>query len=151
MKIDERFAVSAPIDEVWAFIRDPQTVAPCVPGCVSVEVLSETSYRSTIGIAIGPIKARFNVVVQITEEIPPGRLVCVTKGEEGSKASVISATSEMLLTAVGDKSTEIAYSSEVFIVGRLGKFGLGIMKKRAGQLAEEFAAAVQHRMQSVNV
>jgi hypothetical protein len=151
MMIDERFSIAAPIDKVWAFIRDPQTVAPCVPGCESVETLSETSYRSTIGIALGPIKARFNVIVQITEETPPSRLVCVTKGEEGSKASIISATSEMLLTAVDDKSTEIACSSEVSVVGRLGKFGLGIMKKRASRLAEEFAAAVQQRMQTVDV
>ena len=151
MKIDERFAISEPIDKVWAFIRDPQTVAPCVPGCESVEVLSETSYRSTIGVALGPIKARFNVIVQITEETPPGRLVCVTKGEEGSKASVVSATSEMLLTAIGDRSTEVAYSSEVFVVGRLGKLGLGIMKKRVGQLAQEFSAAVQQRMPSGDV
>jgi carbon monoxide dehydrogenase subunit G len=151
MKIDERFSIAAPIDKVWAFIRDPQTVAPCVPGCESVETLSETSYRSTIRIALGPIKARFNVIVQITEETPPARLVCVTKGEEGSKASIISATSEMLLTAIDDKSTEIACRSEVSIVGRLGKFGLGIMKKRAGQLAGEFATAVQQRMQTVDV
>lgn len=151
MKINERFSIAAPIDKVWAFIRDPQTVAPCVPGCECVETLSKTSYRSTIGIALGPIKARFNVIVQITEETPPGRLVCVTKGEEGSKASIISATSEMLLTAVDDNSTEIACISEISIVGRLGKFGLGIMKKRAGKLAEEFAAAVQQRMQTVDV
>jgi hypothetical protein len=38
----------------------------------------------------------------------------------------------------------------VSIVGRLGKFGLGIMKKRAAQLAGEFAAAIQQRMQTAD-
>jgi uncharacterized protein len=82
MKLDERFAISAPIEKVWSFIRDPHTVAPCIPGCESVESLSATSYRSTVAVALGPIKARFNFIVQITEETPPNKVVCVTKGEE---------------------------------------------------------------------
>ncbi len=150
MKIDENFSINAPIEKVWAFIRDPQTVAACVPGCESVEALSDTSYRTTVAVSLGPIKARFKLIVEITEETPPTRIVCVTKGEEGSKASIVNATSELLLTPVDDTTTEITCTSEVSIAGRLGKFGLGIMKKRAAQLAGEFATAVQQRMQSID-
>lgn len=150
MKIDEKFSIDAPIEKVWVFMRDPRTVAACVPGCESVEALSDTSYRTTIAVALGPIKTRFNLIVQITEETPLARIVCVTKGEEGSKASIVNASSEMLLASVDGATTEVTCSSEVSIAGRLGKFGQGIMKKRAAQLAGEFAAAVQQRMQSVN-
>lgn len=150
MKIEEKFAIKASIEKVWAFIRDPQKVAVCVPGCESVEALSEKCYRTTIAVALGPIKARFNLMVQITEEEPPKRIVCVTKGEEGSKASIINATSELLLTPVDGATTEILCTSEVSIAGRLGKFGLGIMKKRAAKLAGEFAAAVQQTMETID-
>ncbi len=148
MRIEEQFLIDAPIGAVWAFVRNPQTAAPCVPGCEAVEPLSETRYRSTIAVALGPIKARFNLVVEITEETPLSRLVCVTKGEEGGKASMLTATSEIRFVDQEGLRTEITCSSEVSIVGRLGKFGLGIMKKRATQLAAEFAAAVQQRMQT---
>jgi carbon monoxide dehydrogenase subunit G len=47
MKIDERFLIEAPIDPVWAFVRNPQTAAPCIPGCEAVEPLSDKLYRST--------------------------------------------------------------------------------------------------------
>lgn len=147
MKIEERFTIPAPIERVWDFIRDPDRVAPCVPGCERVETISTTSYRSTIAVALGPIKARFVVVVEITDEKPPTRLTCVTKGEEGSRASVINATSEIALAETNEKETEVYCTSEVSIVGRLGKFELGIMKKRASQLAGVFAGAVQQRMQ----
>ena len=141
MKIDER-----PIDAVWAFVRNPQTVAPCIPGCEVVEQLSDKLFRGTIGAPRGPIKARFNVVVEITEEFAPNRLLCITEGEEGGKASMTTATTEIKLEAQETGSTEISCASEVSIVGRLGKFGIGIMKKRRAQLASEFAAAVQQRM-----
>jgi carbon monoxide dehydrogenase subunit G len=150
MRIEERFLIDAPIDAVWAFVRNPQTVAPCVPSCEAVEPLSDTRYRSTTAVALGPIKARFNVVVEITEEVPPRRMVCVTKGEEGGKASMITATSEINFKDQEGRRTEISCASEVSIVGRLGKFGLGIMKKRAAQLGGEFAAAIQQRMQTAD-
>ena len=108
-----------------------------------METISPSRYRSTIAIALGPIKARFNVVVELTEEHPPHRMVCTTKGEEGSRASVMSAQSELVLTAINDKETVVDCRSDVSIVGRLGKFGLGIMKKRASQLAVEFAATMR--------
>ena len=96
MNIEEHFTIPAPIERVRAFIRDPDRVAPCVPGCERVETISATSYRSTIVVALGPIKARFVVMVDISDEKPPTRLACVTKGEEGGRASIISATSEIL-------------------------------------------------------
>jgi len=146
MKIDERSLIGAPIDAVWPFVRNPQTVAPCIPGCEAVEQLSDKLFRGTIGVALGPIKACFNVVVEITEEFAPNRLLCITKGEEGCEASRITATKEIKLEAQETGRTEISCAPEVSIVGRLGKFGIGIMKNRATQLASEFAGAVQQRM-----
>ena len=125
MKIEERFTIPASIDRVWAFIRDPDRVAPCIPGCKRVEVISATSYRSSIAVALGPIKALFVIVVEITDEKPPTRLTCLTRGEEGGRASTISATSELRLVETNSGETEVHCTSEVSIVGRLGKFGLG--------------------------
>jgi len=66
MKIDERFLIEAPIAPVWAFVRNPQTAAPCIPGCEAVEPLSDKLYRST------------SVVVEITEEFALYRLLRIT-------------------------------------------------------------------------
>ena len=48
-------------------------------------------------------------------------------------------------------TTEIAYSSEVSLVGRLGKFGLGIMKKKAKETGEAFARAFRARLEGAPV
>jgi carbon monoxide dehydrogenase subunit G len=80
MKIDERSLIGAPIDAVWPFVRNPQTVAPCIPGCEAVEQLSDKLFRGTIGVALGPIKACFNVVVEITEEFAPNSKIMRAAG-----------------------------------------------------------------------
>jgi uncharacterized protein len=148
MKIEDSFRVAAPVDRVWRFITDPELVGPCLPGCQNVEILEPNKYRATIKVAVGPIKTTFNVLVELTEQDPPNRALSVTRGEEGGKASTLTAQSELRLNALDDGGTEVHYASEVSLVGRLGKFGLGIMKKKAKTLGEEFAVAFRSRVEA---
>ena len=104
------------------------------------------SYKTSVRVALGPIATTFNATVEITEEEPPKRLACVTRGEEGGKASSLSAQSELLLTEVDGGRTQMRYNSEASIFGRLGRYGLGMMKKKADAIGAEFATAFTQRM-----
>jgi carbon monoxide dehydrogenase subunit G len=138
MRIEGSFIVAAPPERVFAEITNPALMAGCIPGCEAIEVVDPKTYRARILIEVGPIKARFNLVVEVTEEVPPARVVSITRGEEGTRASVLSANNELVL-APTDGGTEVKYVSEVSVTGRLGKFGLGIMKKKADALGAKFA------------
>jgi len=139
MKIEETFSVKAPVERVWDFMMAPERMAPCVPGCGEVEIIGENHYRANVKVAVGPIKTSFNVSVEFTQQNAPTYAATVTRGEEGGKASMLTANSELRLTPVNSEETEVHYVSEVSLVGRLGKFGLGIMKKKAKTIGEEFA------------
>ena len=62
------------------------------------------------------------------------------------KASTVTAHNELRLSPLNDGSTEVTYCSDVNIVGRLGKFGLGVMKKIAQKLGDKFAVALSERI-----
>lgn len=141
MRIEDQFVVPAPLAQVWRAITDPMIVAPCVPGCESIEVLSPTHYRATVKVEIGPIKARFNLTVEVKEQVPCTTIRSITRGEEGTKASIVTAENVVQLAAIPDGGTEIRYVSEVTVAGRLGKFGFGIMQKKAKGLGQDFARA----------
>ena len=147
MLIEQAFEVDAPIDRVWSFIRDPETVGPCLPGCQGIEVTGDTTYKSTIKVGLGPIKTSFIVDVELVEEDPPHFAKSMTKGEEGGRASSVSAESELRLRDLGNGATEVAYKSDVNVVGRLAKFGFGIMKKKAQSMGAEFAEAVKANLE----
>ena len=148
MKIEESFTVPAAIDKVWAVITDPHKVAPCIPGCQGVEVTGPNTYKSRIRVGIGPINATFAVDIELTEQRPPHFLAATTRGEEGGRMSSISAQSTLTLGPAPEGGTAVAYSSEVSVIGRLGKFGLGIMKKKAKALGDEFAAALRKTIEA---
>lgn len=141
LKIEDSFTLKAPQADVWRAIMDPGIVAPCVPGCENVEVLGPTSYLANVKVKVGPIKAEFRLNIEITRETPPDEMLSTTRGEEGSKASIVLAENVLRLRSIDETTTEVFYSSEVAIVGRLGKFGFGFMKKKAKALGDEFAEA----------
>ena len=141
MDVAGSFVVEAPREAVWTLIRDPEVVARCVPGCSSIEPLSPTSYRATVKIGLGPLKMSFNVVVDVTEEVEPETIISKTSGEEGGRASFVSSVNRLDLRAVDDGVTEVSYSATVSVTGRLGKFGLGMMRKKADSVAAEFGRA----------
>jgi uncharacterized protein len=141
MKLEGAFSVAAPRSKVWSCITDPGVMAACVPGCSRIEQLSPTSYRAVVAVAVGPIKASFNLVVDVVREEPPLRVLSQTRGEEGTRASMLAADNVVALAERADGGTDVAYSSEVTVTGRLGKFGLGVMKKKAEALSADFIAA----------
>lgn len=142
MKFERKFEVAAPQNEVWEFITAPEKVAICLPGCEGAEEIGDNRHRAQFAVKVGPIKTKFNLTVENVEMRSPEFSRYRTQGEEGGRASKIRADSSLRLKAVNDEVTEISYVSEVAITGRLGKFGFGVMKKKADEISDEFVARV---------
>lgn len=148
MKLEGRFTVAAPREQVWEAIRDPGVMAPCVPGCEAVERIDDASYRAVISVKFGPITARFNLIVAIEEEVPPRMVRVHSSGEEGTRASRVSARSVMTLEAPDPEHTEVAWEADVTLTGRLAKYGIGLMRKKVESLSAEFVTAFGARLEA---
>ena len=146
VKIESSFVVPASREAVWRFIQSAHEVGACVPGCESVDILGDGRFKAKVRVKVGPIKALFNVHIERLDEERMQYASYSTRGEEGGRASRLSARSRLSLRTVGERETEIAYASEISIAGRLGRFGAGVMKKKADDLGRQFAAAVRERI-----
>ena len=147
MKIEKTFSVDAPAETVWQFITSPEKVAPCIPGCEGAEQTGDNTYKAAIKVKVGPIKTRFAVEIETLEERPPEFAADETKGEEGTKSSRLKAKSTLSLTQLNDTTTEVTYTSEINLLGRLGKFGSGMMQKVADSIGNEFVAGLKEQVE----
>lgn len=147
MQIEGQFEVAAPPADLMVHLLDASLMASCLPGCESLERVSEDSYRATLAFAMAGIKARFELVVDITKK-DERNIWSVTRGEEGGRASALQADSVVTLTPTATGS-QVAYRSEVNITGRLGRFALGMMKKKAQSMGDEFATNLQKRLEEL--
>jgi uncharacterized protein len=82
VKVEDGFIVDAPIERVRSAIRDPDIVAPCVPGCQAVEIIGAKSYKSAFGSRSARSRPVLTTTVEITAEDPPRRLLSVISGGE---------------------------------------------------------------------
>ena len=146
MKIEKSFQIDAPQHQVWEFLSSPERVGECFPGCEHVTPLGDNKYKAAIKVEIGPIKTIFNIDFEENEKRPPEFLAYSSHGEESHKASRLKAVSTLSLSPVDESRTQVVYTSELSIVGRLGKFGAGMMKKKADALGDEFADELRRQI-----
>ena len=144
MLIDGQFDVAAAPADVLAHLFDARLMASCLPGCESLEEKGEDRYRAVVVVALAGVKARFDLQVEVTERLADG-VRAITRGEEGGNASTLQATSEVRLSPIAG-GTHVDYRSDVAVTGRLGRFALGMMKKKAQSLGDEFAANLQRAL-----
>jgi len=147
LRIEEKSIVKAPIQDTWNFLLDPQKLAFCVPGCEKVEVLGKDSYLVTETVRIGPISARFTLKVTIMEMTPPNYLFATIEGKDSKTGSPLNAKIIINLRPISDSETEVNHILDAALSGFLGKFGEGILRKKADSLTEKFAEKIKSQLE----
>ena len=66
--------IAAPKQTVWDGLNDPAVLKAAIPGCKSLEKLSDTDLKATAAIKIGPIAAQFTGKVQLLDLDPAQQL-----------------------------------------------------------------------------
>lgn len=148
MLIEGEFPVAAAPRQLLAHLFDARLVASCLPGCESLESLDDDRYRSVVVVAMAGIKARFDLEVEIVRR-EGFEVWAVTRGAEGGQASTLRAESQVSLVP-SPEGTLVRYRSDVTITGRLGRFALGMMKKKAQSMGDEFAANLRTKLEQVD-
>lgn len=147
MLIDGQFPVAAPPEALLQHLFDTRLMASCLPGCESLEPLADDRYRAVVVVALAGVQARFDLQVQITRR-DANNIWATTRGEEGGQASSLQADNQVTLTATPE-GTLVGYRSELTVTGRLGRFALGMMKKKAQLLGNEFASNLRRKLEDL--
>lgn len=146
MEIEKTLTVAAPPQRVWALLLDPQVMGGCVPGMKSIDVVSDVEYVALMHVKIAFINAKFKLRTTIVEQREPSYLRAEGTGEDASVASSLKQQSEIFLTPTAEGGTELRIKVNVDVLGRLGTFGLSVMKTKADRMWEEFGANLVARI-----
>ena len=138
--------IKAPIQKVWDSMFDLDMITACVPGCEKVEMIDEKTYDSIVSAQVGPVTARFQSTTRLVEVDPPRHIKAVGKGKDLNKAGNFKQETVVDLKEISEDEVEIAYRSDVSIVGRLATFGDRIMIAKARQVEKEVLDAYNKRL-----
>lgn len=131
---EQRIAASR--ERVWQALNDPEVLKRCIPGCQSLDKEADNRLRAVAEVKIGPIGARFNGVVTLSDLDPPNGYTITGEGQGGT-VGFAKGGAKVRLSADGD-GTLLAYDVDAQVGGRLAQLGGPIIDATAKQLAAKF-------------
>ncbi|MGH8991904.1 MAG: SRPBCC family protein [Acidimicrobiia bacterium] len=141
--LENDFTVPASADEVWAFLLDPQRVAPCMPGAELTEVLNDRQYKGKVHIKMGPVSLSFNGDVDILERDDAAkRMVMKASGAEQKGKGQANAMVTSWLEPNGS-GTRMRITQEIDLTGPMAQYGRGMIQDVSGALMDDFAGRIQ--------
>ncbi|MDP9142292.1 MAG: carbon monoxide dehydrogenase subunit G [Pseudomonadota bacterium] len=137
MQMTGQQRIPATRQQVWNALNDPDVLKRCIPGCQSLSKESDTRLVATVEIKIGPIGARFNGTVELSDIVAPDSYTMTIEGQGGTVGSVRS-IAKVSLSDGEDGVTVLSYDVDALVSGRLAQLGGPIMDATAKQLAARF-------------
>lgn len=150
-KIEERFEVQAPVEQVWKYMIDPQRVVHCLPGAELLEVQDERSFLGAIKVKVGPVAMSYKgqaKFTEVNEETHQVRMVGDAREVGGSGSTKVSMLSTV--TALPNGGSEVVVNAEVDLVGKIVQFGRGMIEEVSRQMFRQFSACVKKQLEVVD-
>ncbi len=144
MDITGEYRIPRDRETVWRALNDPEILGECIPGCESMEKVSDTEFNARVLSKVGPVKARFETRVTLSDLVPPERYTLTGEGKGGA-AGFARGSAEVELVADGD-ATVLRYKARIQPGGKLAQVGSRLIGGTARKLAEEFFSRFAERV-----
>lgn len=128
--------IPAPRRVVWDALNDPDVLKESIPGCQSLEKLSDNEMKATAAVKIGPISARFNGKVELSDLDPPNGYRISGEGQ-GGVAGFAKGGAKVDLTEEG-ADTVLRYEVHAQVGGKIAQLGARLIDASAKQMADQF-------------
>ncbi|HUH92937.1 MAG TPA: carbon monoxide dehydrogenase subunit G [Casimicrobiaceae bacterium] len=144
MQLISHRSVPASIEATWAALNDPETLKACIPGCESVERTSDHEFKMAMTARVGPVSAKFNGKIALSDVVPPSSYRMSFEGQGGA-AGFARGEAKVALVAE-DGGTRIDYSATAQVGGKLAQVGSRLIDAAASKVADDFFGRLVERL-----
>jgi carbon monoxide dehydrogenase subunit G len=136
MEIKGEYKIAAPREKVFAALNDPAVLKSCIPGCESLDKVSDTEMTAKVRLRIGPVSATFNGKVTLSDIDAPNGYKISGEGQ-GGVAGFAKGGAVVTLSEDG-ADTVLAYNADAQVGGKIAQVGARLITGTARKLADEF-------------
>ena len=136
MEIKGEYKIAAPREKVFAALNDPVVLQACIPGCESLEKVSDTEMKAKVRLRIGPVSASFTGKVTLSDIDPPNGYKISGEGQ-GGVAGFAKGGAVVTLREDG-ADTVLDYNADAQVGGKIAQGGARLITGTARKLADEF-------------
>jgi carbon monoxide dehydrogenase subunit G len=128
--------IAAPRARVWDALNDPAVLKAAIPGCESLEKISDNELKATAAVKIGPISARFTGKVKLLDLDPPSSYRIEGEGQGG--VAGFAKGGAVVRLADDGADTLLSYDVKAQVGGKIAQLGARLIDATAKQMADAF-------------
>ena len=136
MEMTGEFRIPAPRQRVWEGLNDPEILKSSIPGCQTIEKLSDTQFTAKVLAQVGPVKANFAGKVTLADLNPPQSYTIAGEGT-GGVAGFAKGSAKVNLDEDG-AATVLRYAVQAHVGGKLAQIGSRLIDATARKMADDF-------------
>jgi len=122
--------------QAWGALNDPNVLKSCIAGCDKFELSENNTYNVVVAIKIGPVSAKFNGKVSLTDIQPPNSYA-LNFDAQGGVAGFGKGEAKVSLEPHAE-GCELHYTVHSSVGGKLAQLGQRLIDGVAKSLAEDF-------------
>ena len=143
MEIRGEIRVDAPRENAFEFVRTPELLAACMPGCRELTPLDDGRYAANMDVKVGFVPLKFRGVMSMDEIAPPDKLSGTVIAKPAGMPGQLQTAAHLALDAIDAHSTRMRYVLDIGITGKLGSIGQSAFRAKAEELAAVFGSNVK--------
>jgi uncharacterized protein len=136
MEMTGEYRIPAPRQRVWEALNDPEVLKHCIPGCQSLEKVSDTEFNGRVVASVGPVRATFGGKVTLSDLDPPQSYTISGEGS-GGVAGFAKGGAKVNLADDGAE-TLLTYAVQAQVGGKIAQIGSRLIDGVARKMANDF-------------
>jgi hypothetical protein len=137
MEMTGEFRIPAPRERVWRGLNDPEILKQAIPGCQTIDKVSDTEFTAKVRAKVGPVSATFGGKVNLTDLDPPKGYMISGEGS-GGVAGFAKGSAKVSLDEDGGEATVLRYEVQAHVGGKLAQIGSRLIDATSRKMAEDF-------------
>lgn len=128
--------IPLPPTRVFAALLDAEVLKASIPGCETLEKISDSEMRAVVVLKIGPIGAKFSGQVTLSDIDPPRG--CTISGQGSGGAAGFAKGSAQVRIEEHPQGSRLTYSAKAQVGGKIAQLGARLIDATARKLADQF-------------
>ena len=128
--------IPKPQQQTWDAICDPAVLQICIPGCESLNKISDSEFHITMSAKVGPVSAKFKAKITLTNIDAPNAYTLIFEGQ-GGVAGFAKGEADVKLVPEGE-ATRLSYAAKANVGGKIAQVGARLIDGVARKMADQF-------------
>jgi carbon monoxide dehydrogenase subunit G len=147
MKLEGTIEIAAPMQEVWALLVNPVSLAACIPGVRDVRQVDERTFQGSVTASVGPMDGDFSFTAVLERQRFPDDLLVALEGTDSVTRSRLEGQIDVTLEDTDASGTILGYRAVVKVKGRLAILGEMVLRATASLMINQATRCLRSRLE----